>query len=141
MVELKKTILVVDDDPSLRETMADVLTDARYEAILACNGRDALVKLASMVEMPPCLMILDIRMPEMGGVELLQVLARSGQLLSLPVVVMSGHAHEAEGLGARKLVRKPVSLDVLLSVVRDICGAGVPGKPGSSRNSVSRTPR
>jgi len=62
---MRKTILVVDDDPSLRSGMRSVLEEAGYRVVTAENGRVALRRLES--ELPPALILLDLRMPELDG--------------------------------------------------------------------------
>ncbi len=117
-----KMILVVDDDDDIRETVASALTDDGYAVRMAVNGQDALDKLAAMSEGEPCLVLLDLTMPVMTGLELLGVLLADGRVPGLPVVVVSAQAHEADGLGARRLMRKPVTIDRLLTTVREVCG-------------------
>jgi CheY-like chemotaxis protein len=117
-----KTILVVDDDDDIRETVALALTDDGYDVRLAVNGRDALDKLAAMSAGEPCLVLLDLTMPVMTGLEMLGVLLADGRVPGLPVIVVSSQAHEAHGLGARRLVRKPVTMDRLLTTVHEVCG-------------------
>ena len=117
-----KTILVVDDDTDLRETVAQALTDDGYDVQMAANGEDALTKLSSMTTDEPSLVLLDLTMPVMTGTELLGVLLSQGRLPNLPIIVFSSRANEAEGLGARRLMRKPVTLATLLSTVHEVCG-------------------
>lgn len=114
------TILVIDDDQAIRDAVSYALRGAGYAVETAASGEEALEKLEHMKN-EPCLVLLDLMMPGMDGVEFLKVLDEAHRLATLPVVVVSGHPHDAAGIGARKLIRKPVSLDVLLSVVRDFC--------------------
>jgi CheY-like chemotaxis protein len=114
-----RRVLVVDDSDDVREALADILTDAGYAVEQAADGRGALARLGQLPQ--PCLVFLDVHMPVMGGVELLRALG--ARLERLPVVVISGHAQEAQGLGARKCVPKPVSLTKVLALAEEFCDA------------------
>jgi len=115
----RKTVLVVDDDPDVREAIADALDAAGYRVRQAVHGKDALAQLQTM-SAEPCLVLLDMMMPEMNGNEFLAALEESWQLGSLPVVVLSAEAINPGE--ARRLFRKPVSLETLLRVVEEYCG-------------------
>jgi CheY-like chemotaxis protein len=69
----------------------------------------------------PCLVLLDMMMPEMSGSELLKILRDTHRLASLPVVVVSAHSNESEADGAWRFIRKPVSAEILLAVVHEFC--------------------
>lgn len=112
-------ILLVDDDEDIRTTVADILCEEGYTVSQAENGRDALEQLGRM-QGKPCLVLLDMMMPEMTGEQLLAALAEQQRLAALPIVVLSAHvASSVEG--ARKVVRKPLSPEALLAVVREFC--------------------
>lgn len=81
----KPRILVVDDEPSIRETMAMVLRSAGYEVSTAEHGFDALLQLRTMT---PAIIISDLNMPQMSGFEFLSVVRR--RFSEIPVVAMSG---------------------------------------------------
>jgi CheY-like chemotaxis protein len=114
-----KCVLVVDDDFDVRDAVAEVLRQAGYEAREAVNGRDALAQLEAMGR-EPCLVLLDMLMPEMTGAQLIAVMQETHRLAMLPVVLFSADAQH--GHGARRLLRKPVSLELLLQVVEEFCG-------------------
>lgn len=107
--------MVIEDDPSIRETLAELLTDEDYQVLQAEHGRAALDLLEAGAR--PALLLVDLMMPVMTGWQLLEILDRDSRLKSIPVVVFSG-AHEA-GLvrGARDVLKKPVHLEHLLQVV------------------------
>lgn len=100
-------VLVVDDDADVRESIATALEEVGYPVQQAANGKDALRTLESMSGQP-CLVLLDMMMPEMSGEEFLQVLDAAHRLATLPVVVVS--AQDRTGRGPRRVLRKPVSL-------------------------------
>ena len=114
---MDNTILIVDDEPGIRSSVRGVLTDEGYRVLEAEDGRGALQLIASE---RPRLVILDIWMPEMDGIELLRHIRDSHP--GTPVIVISGHGNietavTATKLGAFDFIEKPFSLDGLLQVV------------------------
>src|SRR5579884_3203163 len=127
------TILVVDDEANIRESLRGVLVDEGYEVLEAENGRAALAALDRTV---PRLAIVDIWMPEMDGIELVQRMRQ--QVPRVPIVVISGHgtietAVHAIRLGATDFLEKPFQLDALLQTVNRALGddGGRAGAPVS----------
>ena len=109
-------IVVADDDKNLRAVIEELLTDAGYEVVAASDGVEAL---AAVEHTAPALMLLDMRMPRMDGLTVLDHLRRSGR--TFPVVVITAQPDAGEAALARGAVRvliKPVSLDVLLDAVQ-----------------------
>jgi CheY-like chemotaxis protein len=117
-----KTILIVEDTDDIRELYASLLRREGYEVYEAENGEEALRRLEQMAG-EPCLVLLDMMMPIMSGTELLQVLHASHRLASLPIVILSAGGQPSDAPDARKFIRKPVDTRVLLTVVREFCGA------------------
>lgn len=112
-------ILVVDDEPGIRDLLREILEDEGYEVRLAANGEQAR---AARLEKAPDLVLLDIWMPDVDGLSLLKEWAAGGQL-TMPVVMMSGHgtidtAVEATRFGAFDFLEKPIALQKLLSTVQ-----------------------
>jgi CheY-like chemotaxis protein len=115
---MRKTILVVEDDPSLRSGMRNVLEEAGYRVMTAENGRVALRRLES--SLPPALILLDLRMPELDGWEFLQLRRLDTQLSAVPIVVLSTYLRDPQYdsvLPADGFVRKPFGKAELLSEV------------------------
>ena len=114
---MARTILVVDDEESIIRSLEGILTDEGFEVITATSGLSALGK---MDEALPDLILLDIWMPEMDGIETLVKVKEAHP--QMPVVIMSGHgtietAVKATKLGAYDFIEKPLSLEkVLLSI-------------------------
>ncbi len=113
-------ILVVDDEHGIRDLLWEVLNDEGHAVTLAENAAQA--RAARAAEAPD-LVLLDIWMPDMDGVTLLKEWAAGG-LLTMPVIMMSGHATidtavEATKIGALAFLEKPVTLQKLLSAVED----------------------
>jgi FixJ family two-component response regulator len=114
----KATLLIVDDDASIRESLADRLSASGYRTLQASDGRQGVDVARS--EYPDCV-LLDIQMPELGGLEVLAVL--KSEFPELPVIILTGHgtletAVEAMKLGACDFLPKPCRPDHLLIVVR-----------------------
>jgi CheY-like chemotaxis protein len=117
-------LLIVDDNADLLRTLIDVLSDEGYRVLAASNGRDALAALRSARPLP-CVILLDLAMPEMNGEEFRSEQLRDPDLARIPVVGFTADPANRERLGAMKvddIVPKPVSLDHLLSVVERYCG-------------------
>ena len=112
----RKKILVVEDDTSIRETMRDILESEGYQVETAVNGRDGLDK---MKISPPTLVLLDMRMPVMGGKEFLEILHKDVDLSLTPVLVVSATAKKDASFMAQGLIKKPIDLDALLKMVEN----------------------
>jgi DNA-binding NtrC family response regulator len=113
-----KHILVVDDEIGIRELLRDILQDEGYQVQLAENA--AAARAARLHERPD-IVLLDIWMPDCDGITLLKEWANSS-LLTMPVVMMSGHgtidtAVEATRIGAFDFLEKPIALQKLLKTV------------------------
>ncbi|MDH3393903.1 MAG: sigma-54 dependent transcriptional regulator, partial [Desulfobulbaceae bacterium] len=111
-------VLVVDDDPMLRDLLNDLLTGNGYQVVLAVNGKEAL---ASLESQPFDHVITDINMPEMDGLALLEAMQTSG--LQVPVTVISAYSDmdnvvRAFRLGASDFIAKPFQAEeeVLLTL-------------------------
>lgn len=111
-------ILVVDDEPDIRALIRDILEDENYRVSIAENG--AAARRAWQAD-PPDLLLLDIWMPDIDGISLLQERVR-GHNKAAPVIMMSGHgtvetAVQATRLGAFDYIEKPLSMAKLLLTV------------------------
>lgn len=112
------TVLVVDDDRDVLDTMEEILTAEGHRVLTAANGVDAL-ELAERER--PDLVLLDLEMPKMDGRCFLKALRASSALVDVPVVVLSG-APDAAELDAES-VRKPLRLDTLLGLIDRVAHA------------------
>jgi CheY-like chemotaxis protein len=125
MLSHPRCLLLVDDDPDIREAMTFVLESAGYRVQTATNGFEAIERLR--VDEAPCLILLDLMMPVMNGWEFRAEQTRDPKLAAIPLVVVTGAgqaAQKAASLGATGVLEKPVELDVLLSVVERYCATG-----------------
>ena len=113
------TILICDDDPSLRELVRAVL-GPRYRFVEAADGAEAL-SLAR--EDRPDLIVLDVMLPGRSGIEVLEELRTDVDLTMIPVVVITAWSHaelEAQVAGADRFVSKPFDPDELSSAVEEL---------------------
>ena len=121
-----RPVLVVDDDPDIRETLRFVLEDAGYPVYSAENGQEALAILAK-AERLPGLILLDLMMPVMSGDEMLKALKQVKALAQIPVTIVTASGAPMPPL-ASGLLKKPVDLDVLLKIVARSCNGSNGGR-------------
>jgi two-component system nitrogen regulation response regulator NtrX len=111
------SILIVDDEPSILQSLSGLLSDEGFETITAANGYEALKIIDSE---SPDLVLLDIWMPGIDGIETLKEIKKNNPLIQ--VIIISGHgtietAVKATKLGAFDLIEKPLSIDkVIVSI-------------------------
>lgn len=120
------TILVVEDDPDINESLRDVLEREGYEVVTASNGKEGLERLGEIDR--PCVIFLDLMMPVMSGGEFLAVLRHTDVIATIPVVIVSAWPKEATQIRdqTQGFVKKPVSLDALLAAAHRFCGLESP---------------
>ena len=116
---MKARVLVIDDEPAIRDTLRMILEYEGHEVVLAGSGQEGL---ALAEREPPDLVFLDIKMPGMDGLEVLTRLRAQNE--TVPVVMVSAHgtatsALEAGRLGAFRFIEKPLSKDYVLDAVRE----------------------
>ena len=117
-----RPVLVVEDDDDVRDAVAASLRDEGYQVAEAQNGRLALEWLQSNAD--PCLVLLDLWMPVMTGMELRELMSRDPRLSAVRLVVVSaaGDAKaQAQQMGAIGFLRKPLDLHDLLATVERYC--------------------
>jgi len=128
MADQKQHILVVDDEPDIRNILQDILQDEGYEVSTAENAEQARIRFK---EKQPNLVLLDIWMPKEDGISVLNGWVETSQLKETPVIMISGHgtvenAVEAVKLGAYDFLEKPLSTGkLLLSVERGLENASL----------------
>jgi CheY-like chemotaxis protein len=115
------TVLVVDDDPAVRELIWVTLQADGYRVATVGNGREALHHLRSHAE--TCIIVLELILPVMDGLHFRTVQLRDRSLAWIPVVAMSEAVdgdRRARDLGARFFLRKPLNLDEMRQALRRI---------------------
>jgi CheY-like chemotaxis protein len=124
-MQLRGSILVVDDDDDTRTCVMAVLEEEGYDVVGSNNGRDALAMLRTGYT--PDLVLLDLMMPVMSGWELLDELTNAPKLSDLPVVVFTaaGDPVPPNAKLTKPVVRKPIDIDLLLRMVNDYCRVSV----------------
>jgi two-component system chemotaxis response regulator CheY len=125
------TVMVVDDSQMVRRQVSRALVGAGFEVLEAHDGADALAQLSGAA---PSLIVLDVNMPKMGGIEFLQALRARSQGLAMPSVVMlttEGDPRlmqEAKALGAKGWIVKPFKPEMLVAAVQKLTQAPTPKK-------------
>lgn len=116
---MDRTVLVVEDDTDLQETLAELLEIEGYQVTVAKDGLDALAKLD---DPPPAVILLDVMMPRMDGYAFADELQRRGLHPGIPILILTadGRAQQkAERIGAAGYLEKPFNLvDLLQQVAR-----------------------
>jgi DNA-binding NtrC family response regulator len=137
------TILVVDDEMGIRELLSEILSDEGHAVEVAENAQQAR---DFRLRHAPDLVLLDIWMPDTDGVSLLKEWAAQG-LLTMPVIMMSGHATidtavEATKIGALNFLEKPIALQKLLKAVEQglARGSAAPSTNGGAATTKAAAP-
>ena len=141
---MARTILVVEDEPTLRETLADALEAEGFRVVSAADGREALARFRAE---QPDLVLLDLMLPELSGIEVCRIIrAESG----VPIVMLTAKDSELDKvvgleLGADDYVTKPFSLRELSARIRALFRrseqAVAPTAPPGRRRSRPRPGR
>lgn len=134
-------VMIVDDSGAMRSVIKKVITISGFKMSLcmeAGNGREALERLqGNWVD----IIVSDINMPEMGGLELLQALSQDALYRSIPVIIVSTEGSsermkEALDRGAKGFIKKPFLPEDIRSVLHDVIGVGTDGEyQDDSRNA------
>lgn len=118
---MSNTIMTVDDSASVRQMVSLTLKDAGYTVIEACDGKDALSKLAGQVD----LIITDLNMPNMDGIELIRSVRGTAQYKFVPIVMLTTESQaskkqEGKDAGATGWIVKPFKPEQLLAVAKKL---------------------
>ena len=119
---MKKTILIVDDEPNIVILMEYLMKNAGYEVVTACDGQQALDYLA---ENSPSLMILDVMMPNKNGFEVCEEVRADNRFADMPILMLTAKGSETEmnrgeALGADAYITKPFSTHDLVERVNSL---------------------
>ena len=117
-------ILSIEDDVDLQQVVAYVLKKKGWEVIFAYDGKDGLEK---AIELKPDLILLDMMLPGLNGIEVITELKANATTKAIPVIVMTAFPSDAQfiesvavAMGAVKYLAKPVHIDVLLKTVEEL---------------------
>jgi two-component system chemotaxis response regulator CheY len=108
-----KTILVVEDDQNIRDTLRDALELEGYHVLVAVNGQEGLEKIRLLPQ--PSLVLLDMMMPIMNGREFLNAVLADHRLAPIPVIIVSADIDATKQIGAKAYMKKPADLDLLIN--------------------------
>ena len=125
-------MLLVEDDAEVRSSVAEILELEGFDVDTAIHGQQALDKLRSGAT--PSVLLLDLMMPVMNGLELLEHLREEeAELRPPPVIVLSANrGYEAEDLGVAAIVRKPFDVDALVGNIARVLGKAAPAAPAGA---------
>lgn len=117
------TVLVIEDDPDMREIERATLGCAGHDVMLAANGREGL---EALERQRPCVILLDLMMPVMDGLTFLAERRNRGLATDVPVLCVTAAGEDmtthAMSLGARECLHKPADFDELCERVSHYCG-------------------
>jgi CheY-like chemotaxis protein len=122
MTDLSHLILVVDDDPDVRDVMKDVLHDEGFEVAFAADGEEALRYLRGGAS--PCLILLDWMMPRCDGATFRERQLADPRFATVPVVLLTADARteqKKDSLGIARILKKPVRFVELVDVLDSYC--------------------
>ncbi|HEY3914691.1 MAG TPA: response regulator [Verrucomicrobiae bacterium] len=136
---MKKTILIVDDDASVRESVEKVLRSAGYETLLTAGGADAITRFPiGSID----LVVMDIGLPNRDGWESCKQVVRVHS--NVPIIVITGHAGQfttALGAGASACMEKPFDAQELLQTVQELLAPKEVAAPAPSAKGISGASR
>lgn len=117
-----KTILIVEDDVEIRNSLRDVLELEGYEVTLANNGREAIDYLNTAQTLPDAI-LLDMMMPVMTGYEFRDLQIKDEKIANIPTAILSAEGNldaKVKDLGVQFVLKKPIELDNLLTTIEQM---------------------
>jgi twitching motility two-component system response regulator PilH len=117
-----RKILIVDDSPTERHVLNDMLTKSGYEVVASDNGEDAILKAKSL---KPDLILMDVVMPGLNGFQATRAISRDPDTRAIPIILCTSKSQETDKIwgmrqGARDYIVKPVNRDELLEKIATI---------------------
>ena len=114
-----KRVLIVDDSPTERHVLNDMLTRAGYEVVASDNGEDAILKAKTV---RPDLILMDVVMPGLNGFQATRAISRDPATRAVPIILCTSKSQETDKIwgmrqGARDYVMKPINRDELLAKI------------------------
>lgn len=129
------TVLIVDDDPYIREALSDLLTDEGYSVLMAREGAEGLAVLA---QHRPCVIVLDIMMPVMDGLTFLRHMEAMVPFRNTPVIVMTAAPGRLPAAMGVPVITKPIEIHALLEMIRRHCSPETPERDDLGRGEADR---
>jgi two-component system OmpR family response regulator len=126
---IQKRVLVVDDEPTIRDLIADALREADFEVEIASNGVEALSLMHRWV---PDVVVLDLMMPRLDASGFTELMRLNPRFAGVPVLLVTaayGAQQAAEQVGARAWLSKPFELEHLVAEVTRLAGSTSPLEP------------
>jgi two-component system, OmpR family, response regulator len=142
-VAQQKRVLIVDDEPTIREVIAEALHEAGFEIRTASNGAEGLEILREWLADA---IVLDLMMPRLDGLGFVELLRLTPRVAGVPVLLVTAAysaQRAAEHARVQAMLSKPFELDVLVEMVRQLAGAPPtppPDEPGRRHISASPPP-
>ena len=143
----EKKILVVDDEPDVRNFLASCIEDAGFNVSTAVDGQDALEKIEADT---PDLMTLDMVMPRKSGINVIRTLRENEKYANLPIIVITAHARDefgsedikefnafASGLKPRYTMEKPVTPERLIKSICEILDVSPEEEIGAKKQPLT----
>jgi twitching motility two-component system response regulator PilH len=114
-----KKILIVDDSPTERHVLNDMLTKAGYDVVASDNGEDAILKAKNV---RPDVILMDVVMPGLNGFQATRAISRDPDTRTIPIILCTSKSQETDKIwgmrqGARDYVVKPINRDELLAKI------------------------
>jgi len=118
---MRGSVLLIEDEPDIRESVADALEIEGVKVLTASNGREGIELLKTIPA--PDLILLDLWMPVTNGWEFLDLKKGDRRLAPIPTVLLSAYPVPNEHEGVEGFIKKPIDLDALLATVNKFCTA------------------
>ncbi len=120
---MAKTVLVVDDSPTMRQMVAFTLTNAGYQVVEAGNGKEAVGKVNGGAK--PDLVVTDLNMPEMDGITLIKEIRKMHALKFTPILMLTTEASDdkkkaGQAAGATGWIVKPFNPEQMMAVIKKV---------------------
>jgi two-component system chemotaxis response regulator CheY len=120
---MAKTVLVVDDSPTMRQMVAFTLTSAGYQVVEAGNGKEAVGKVNGGAK--PDLVVTDLNMPEMDGITLIKEIRKMPALKFTPILMLTTEASDdkkkaGQAAGATGWIVKPFNPEQMMAVIKKV---------------------
>ncbi len=127
MVNKPLKVLVVDDEPDVVEILSYNLTKENFEVFKAYNGNEAI---SAAIEVLPDLIIMDIRMPELNGIEACRIIKKNETLKNIPILFLTSDNDEYTSLsaveaGGDHYVTKPIRPAILMGMITELIRGAV----------------